>query len=158
MEKGKALTRPEAVRRAGSFMDIDKWIDESFLRPLAPFSLRRLVREAATEEVMPAIDIFEDNGNIVLKAELPGIKKEDIDVTLADGAITISGEKKKEEEVKQKDYYKWERSYGSFVRSFTLPAEVQADKITSVFKDGILEVKMPKSEAAKSKEIKVKIQ
>lgn len=158
MEKGKALTRPETVRRPGSFMDIDKWIDESFLRPLAPFGLRRLVREAATEEVMPAIDIFEDNGNIVLKAELPGIKKEDIDVTLADGAITISGEKKKEEEVKQKDYYKWERSYGSFFRSFTLPAEVQADKITSVFKDGILEVKMPKSEAAKSKEIKVKIQ
>jgi HSP20 family protein len=158
MEKGKELARTEPMRRPGSFWDMDKWFDESLLRPFAPLGLPRLMRAAAAEEVMPAMDIFEDNGNIVLKAELPGINKDDIDITLADGAITISGEKKKEEEVKQKDYYKWERSYGSFCRTFALPTEVQAEKITSTFKNGILEVKLPKSEAAKSKEVKVKIQ
>lgn len=155
-EKGKELVKPEVKRFPLSLMDMDRWFDESLLRPFAPFGLSRM--RTMAEEVIPAVDLFEDNGNLVLKAELPGMKKEDIEITLTDGDITISGEKKKEKEIKRKDYYKWESSYGSFCRTFALPTDVQQDKVKSTFKDGILEVIMPKSEEAKSKEVKVKIE
>ncbi|HVO65783.1 MAG TPA: Hsp20/alpha crystallin family protein [Syntrophales bacterium] len=150
-EKGKELVKSEGAR------SIDRWFDDLFGRSFAPFTFPRL-RTAITEDIMPDVDIFESGGNVVVKAELPGMKKEDIEVTLTDGAITISGEKKKEEETKRKDYYKMERSYGSFCRTFSLPAEVKADKVKSTFKDGVLEIIMPKSEEAKSKEVKVKIE
>ncbi|MDA8124914.1 MAG: Hsp20/alpha crystallin family protein [Deltaproteobacteria bacterium] len=155
-EKTKELAKSETTRHPMAFMDLDKWFDEALLRPFSPFGLSRL--RVAPEEVVPAVDLFEDNGNLILKAELPGIKKEDIEITLTDGGITLSGEKKKEKEIKRKDYYKWESSYGSFCRTFSLPTEVQADKVTSTFKDGILQVTMPKSEAAKSKEVKIKVE
>jgi HSP20 family protein len=154
-EKAKELVKSEGTRSPMGLSELDKWFDESLLRPFAPFSLLRM--RAAVGEILPVVDIFESNGDVVLKAELPGIKKDDIEVTLNDGSITISGEKKKESELKRKDYYKWESSYGSFCRSFALPAEVQGDKVKSTFKDGILEVRMPKTDTAKSKEVKVKI-
>lgn len=156
-EKAKELVSTGAARYPMSLFDIDKWFEQSLLRPFAPFAFGQL-RAAATEELVPAVDLFEEGDELILKAELPGIKKEDIDITLNDGSITLSGEKKNENEVKKKDYYKWESTYGSFCRMFTLPTEVQADKVKSTFKDGILEVRMPKSEQAKSKEVKVKIQ
>jgi len=109
------------------------------------------------EEMSPSVDIFEDKNDVVVKAELPGIKKEDIDVTLTDDTISIAGEKKKEEEVEKKNYYWWESSYGSFSRTFTLPAEVQTDKVKTQFKDGILEIRIPKTDEAVKKEKKVKI-
>ncbi len=111
-----------------------------------------------TEDISPSMDVFEEGEDIVVKAELPGIKKEDIDIRLTDGMITISGEKKKEDEIKRKDYYKWERSYGSFCRSFELPAEVEKDKVKSTFKDGVLEIRMPKSKEAIQKEVKIKVE
>ena len=155
-EKAKELVNSEGARTPMGLFDLDRFFNESFLRPFAPFGLSRL--RAATEEIVPTVDIFESNGDVVLKAELPGIKKEDIDITLSDGSITISGEKKQESEIKKKDYYKWESSYGSFCRSFALPAEIQPGKAKSTYKDGILEVRMPKTEAAKGSEVKVKIQ
>ena len=155
-EKAKELVKSEGTRFPMGLFDMDKWFAESFLRPFTPFGLERM--RAVAEAVIPAVDIFENNGDVILKAELPGIKKEDIEVTLNDGSITISGEKKKESEIKKKDYYKWESSYGSFCRSFALPAEVQKDKVKSTYKDGILEVRMPKTETAKKKEVKVKIE
>jgi len=154
-EKAKELVKSEGSIPKKLF-DMDKWFNESFLRPFSPPGFSQL--RAVTEELVPAVDIFESNGDVVLKAEIPGIKKEDIEVTLNDGSITISGEKKKDSEIKRKDYYKWESSYGSFCRTFALPAEVQGDKAKSTYKDGILEVRLPKSEAAKSKEVKVKIE
>lgn len=143
-EKGKK----ELVTSEGARF-IDRWFDDFFGRRFA---------SATVDEIMPDVDMFEDGGDVVVKAELPGIKKEDLEVTLTDGAITISGEKKKEKEIKKKDYYKWERSYGSSCRTLSLPAEVQADKVKSTFKDGVLEVRMPKSEQARSKEVKVKVE
>jgi len=110
------------------------------------------------EELSPTVDIFEDASDVVVKAELPGMKKEDIDVKLTEGVITISGEKKKEEKIEKKNYYRLERSFGSFSRSFNLPAEVQTDKAKAQFKDGILEVRVPKTEEAKQKEKKVSIE
>lgn len=155
-EKSKELVKTEAVRGPLTFMDLDKWFNEALLRPFAPFGLPRL--RVAPEDVVPTMDLYEDNGNLVLKAELPGLKKEDIEITLTNGDITVSGEKKMEKEIKKKDYYKMESSYGSFCRTFSLPMEVQADRVKSTFRDGILEVTMPKSDAAKSKEVKVKIE
>ncbi|MBM4313477.1 MAG: Hsp20/alpha crystallin family protein [Deltaproteobacteria bacterium] len=155
-EKAKELVNSEGARTPMGLFDMDKFFNESFLRPFAPFGFSRL--KAATEEIVPTVDIFESNGDVVLKAELPGIKKEDIDITISDGSITISGEKKQESEIKKKDYYKWESSYGSFCRSFALPAEIQPGKAKSTYNDGILEVRIPKTEAAKSSEVKVKIQ
>ena len=154
-EKAKELV-PTNIFRPLSRWDIDSMFDESFLRPFS--LLGRSMMRSAMEDVIPSVDIYDDDGELVLKAELPGMKKEDIDVTLTDGAITLSGEKKHEDEIKKKDYYKWERSYGSFCRTFELPSEVVPDKVKSSFKDGVLEVRMPKSEEAKSKEVKVKIQ
>ncbi|HEX2928460.1 MAG TPA: Hsp20/alpha crystallin family protein, partial [Candidatus Binatia bacterium] len=92
------------------------------------------------------------------KAELPGMDKENIEVNLGDHTLTIKGEKKKEEEIKQENYYRSERSYGTFLRTVELPKEVRADKIKASFKNGILEVRMPKTEEAKAKEVKVKIE
>jgi len=106
----------------------------------------------------PAVDLFEDKNEIVIKAELPGMEKENVEVKLTDHMLTIKGEKKKEEEIKEENYYRSERSYGSFIRTLELPADVHADKVKASFKNGILEVRLPKTEEAKSKEIKVKVE
>jgi HSP20 family protein len=154
-QEGKEVVKSENGRPALSLWDVDKWFDDVFR---SPFALSRFPRlRAVSDELIPDVDMFESNGDIVLKAELPGMKKEDIEVIFSDGSVTISGEKKQEEEIKRKDYYKWERSYGSFCRSLELPTEVKADKAKSTFKDGILEVRVPKDEV-KSKEVKIKIE
>ena len=155
MEKSKEMVPKETAQRP--VWDLDGWFNESLLRPFAPLGFPRL-KSLIAEEMVPTVDMFEEGEDIVVKAELPGIKKEDIDIRLTDGMITISGEKKKEDEVKRKDYYKLERSYGSFCRSFELPAEVQKDKVKSTFKDGVLEIRMPKSKEAIQKEVKIKVE
>ncbi len=109
-------------------------------------------------EAAPSVDIFEDRDEVVVKSELPGMTKDDIEINLSDGTITLSGEKKKEEKVEKKDYYRHERSYGSFTRSFSLPAEVQTDKAKASFKNGVLEVRIPKTEEAKKKTRKIAIE
>jgi HSP20 family protein len=92
-----------------------------------------------------------------VKAELPGIDRDNIDVNLSDHTLTIKAEKKKEEEVKEENYYRSERSYGSYVRTLDLPRDVRRDKVKATFKNGVLEIRMPKTEEAKAKEIKVKV-
>lgn len=155
-KESKELVKPEGTLHMLPFSEWDKWIEDVMRRPLSLFT-QPFMRFPSAEEIMPSVDIFEEKGDVVIKAELPGIKKEDIDVTLTDETITISGEKKKEEEVKKKDYYRWECSYGSFNRTFSLPAEVRPDKVKTKMKDGVLEIRVPKTEEAKKKEVKVKI-
>lgn len=92
----------------------------------------------------PRIDISEDDNNINVIAEIPGVKKENLKITLQDNILTIEGEKKKEEEKKGKNYYRAERVFGSFKRSFTLPAEVDADKVDAKFEDGMLRINLQK--------------
>ena len=106
---------------------------------------------------VPAVDVAEENEAYVVKVELPGVNKDDVKITLESNILTIEGEKKAENEVKGKNYYRAERSYGSFQRSFTLPASVKNDKIDAVYKDGILTVSLPKVEEAKPKQIEVKM-
>ncbi|MBI4832053.1 MAG: Hsp20/alpha crystallin family protein [Candidatus Lindowbacteria bacterium] len=109
-------------------------------------------------EWAPAIDVYEDANKVVVKAELPGMTDKDIDVNIMNGTLTIKGEKKKEEEKKEQSYYRLERSYGAFSRSVTLPTVVDAGKVTASFKNGVLEIELPKKEEAKPKQIKVKVE
>ena len=104
------------------------------------------------------MDLYEEKDEIVVKAELPGMEKDNIEVNLSDDRLTIKGEKKKEEEIKKENYYRSERSYGSFVRTLELPGEVQADKVKANFKNGVLEIRLPKTEQAKKKETKVRVE
>ena len=105
----------------------------------------------------PAVDIHEGDKEITLKAELPGIKKEDVHIDVTDGVITLRGERKLEKEDKKENYHRIERSYGSFHRSFTLPSTVDVEKIKAKYKDGILEATLPKTEEAKPKSIPVEV-
>ncbi len=106
---------------------------------------------------MPAVDVVEENDAYVVKVELPGVNKEDVKITLESNILTIRGEKKAESEVKEKNYHRSERSYGTFQRSFTLPTTVKHDKIDAMYKDGILTVSLPKVEESKPKQIEVKV-
>jgi len=104
----------------------------------------------------PAVDIFEDKDKYIVKAELPGMRKEDIDVSLDGNTLIISGERKQEEEKREGENYRSERFFGRFQRSVTLPTDVQGGKIEASYKDGVLTVTLPKSEEAKPKQIPVK--
>jgi len=101
--------------------------------------------------------MFEEKDDIVVKAEIPGMEKNNIEVNLTDHTLTIKGEKKKEDEVKKENNYRSERSYGSFLRTLPLPADVQGDKVKANFENGVMEVRLLKTEAAKAKEVKVKV-
>jgi len=105
----------------------------------------------------PAIDIEENNGNLMVKAEIPGMSKEDIKVSVKDNLLTISGERKRENESKGKTFYRVERCHGQFRRIIRLPAEVDADKVKASYKDGVLHVILPKPESMKPKQIDVEI-
>ncbi|MFQ5744528.1 MAG: Hsp20/alpha crystallin family protein [Acidobacteriota bacterium] len=106
---------------------------------------------------MPVLDMYEKGDDVVVKAEIPGMSKDDIEVNLADHTLTVKGEKKKEEEVDEEGYYCCERSFGSFSRTVELPADVKTEEATATFKDGVLEVRLPKTEAAKRKAVKVQV-
>ncbi|HEB76058.1 MAG TPA: Hsp20/alpha crystallin family protein [Nitrospirae bacterium] len=159
-KESKELVRSEPSRMLAPFEEMERWIEDVFRRPfslLGPTWFPSL-RFPEIEEVSPVVDIYEEGDDVVVKAEMPGIKKDDVDVSLTENSITISGEKKKEEKVERKNYYRLERSYGSFSRTFRLPAEVQSDKAKAKFKDGVLEVRIPKTEEAKKREKKVKVE
>ncbi|MGB7054639.1 MAG: Hsp20/alpha crystallin family protein [bacterium] len=106
----------------------------------------------------PSIDIEESNGNLMVKAEIPGMKKENIKVSVKEDMLTISGERKQENETRDKTYHRIERSYGQFRRMIRLPAEVDADKVKASYKDGVLSVTLPKPESMKPKHIDVKME
>lgn len=154
-KESKELAKTEPVSFP-SIWDMDRWFEDFFRRPFPAFAAPRL-KMMEREEFAPSVDIFEEGNEVVVKAELPGMKKEDIDITLTEDSITLSGEKKKETEEKKKDYYRWECSYGSFRRTFTLPAAVQRNKVKAEFKEGVLQIRMPKTEEAVKQEVKVKI-
>jgi HSP20 family protein len=105
----------------------------------------------------PRVDIVEQDGGYELVADLPGLKKEDIKIEIKDNMLTLRGEKKLEEEKKDKNYRLCERYYGEFVRTFALPENVNRDGIVAEFKDGVLKLEIPKTEKAKPKQIEVQV-
>jgi HSP20 family protein len=108
-------------------------------------------------EWTPLVDITEDDKEYLIKAELPEVKKEEVKVTVENGLLTISGERKIEKEEKGKRYHRVERAYGCFVRSFSLPDDADGNKVNAEFKEGVLRVHLAKSEHAKPKQIEVKV-
>jgi HSP20 family protein len=116
-------------------------------------------REALTvADWRPTVDIKEDEKEYLINAEVPGIDKKDVKVTIQEGVLSIQGERKQEKEGKGSRFHRVERSYGTFVRSFTLPEDVAEDKLKAEFKDGMLLVHLPKAERAKPKAIEVKVE
>ena len=105
----------------------------------------------------PSIDVKENDKEFIIKAELPGVEEEDVEVTVANDSVTIKGEKKEEREDKDKNYYYMERSYGSFSRVIPLDAEIESAKAEASFKNGILDIKIPKNQKAKVKGTRVAI-
>ncbi len=105
----------------------------------------------------PAVDIYETPEAIVLQADLPGLRREDIDIQIRDDTLTLRGERRFAKDVHEESYLRIERAYGAFHRSFTLPATIQQEKIRAVFRDGILELTLPKAEEAKPKKIAIEV-
>lgn len=105
----------------------------------------------------PAVDIYETPDRIVLKAELPGMTHEDIDIQLQDNTLTLKGERRFAKDVQEENYLRIERAYGPFQRSFTLPSSVQQEKIRATFRDGVLEVVMPKADEVTAKRISISV-
>jgi HSP20 family protein len=154
----------KAVTPWRPFTDLGRWdrdmervMEDFFGRRMKPWLPERWFKTEDLDFTAPAVDLYEEKDDIVVKAELAGMDKENIEVNLTDHTLTIKGEKKKEAETKEKDYYRSERSYGAFLRTLELPKEVHADKVKANFKNGILEVRLPKTEEAKAKEVKVKV-
>jgi HSP20 family protein len=105
----------------------------------------------------PAVDIFETKDNLVMRAELPGMSRDDVKISVENNVLTLRGERKFSDEIKRENYHRVERAYGSFCRSFTLPAEVDRTGIEARFENGVLEVTMPRREEAKPKQIDIKV-
>lgn len=151
-QSGSQETLPvQTVERniLSTLSDMERMIEEAFHRPFFGFStlpFRHLLHEMGSfGEITPSCDIFEEKGEVVVRAELPGLKREDINVKLVDNNLIISGEKKSEEKVERKDYLRLERTYGSFNRTLNLPEGVDDKHVKASFKDGVLEVRLPKT-------------
>lgn len=109
-------------------------------------------------EWMPPVDIFENGAEeIVLRAELPGVTKEDIDIRVENNTLTLKGERKRDAEVKNEQYHRVERSYGTFSRSFSLPSRIDSEKVRADFRDGVLSITLPVKEEAKPRQISVAV-
>ena len=152
-----ALIRWSPVRwdPFGEFSTLQERMNRLF-EDLIP-ATRKSEEELKTGTFYPSVDIYEGEKDITLKAELPGIDKKDVHVEINDGVITLRGKRKLEKEEKKENYHRLERSYGTFNRSFTLPTTVDSGKVKANYKDGILEVTLPRKEEAKPKSIPVEV-
>jgi HSP20 family protein len=144
---------------AREFENIQRDVERIFEDTLEPFGRRRWWAPRIFEHnvIVPKVDMYDKKNEVVVKAELPRLKKEDIDITITKDSITLKGEIKKDEEVQEGDYYCSECTYGSFLRTIPLPTEIDTAKTKAVFKNGVLEIKLPKLAEDKSKEVKLKI-
>ena len=146
-----AIVRWEPFRDLVTSQDrFNRLFNESFSRLFGD-------EEGTPRAWTPAVDIFESDNNIVLKAELPGVDPKDVEVRVEDSTLYLKGERKFEKEVKEDNYHRIERSYGSFARSFSLPATIDSEKVQAEYKDGLLTLTIPKREEARPKTIKINV-
>jgi len=144
---------PELSRPFDRLSSLRDEIDRLF-----DLSTPSLTRDAALfSGWAPAIDVHQDKDHVFVKCELPGMKKEDIDISLHNGTLTVSGERKNETEQKEGEWFRSERFFGKFQRSVTLPTDVDSANVKAAYKDGILTVTLPKAEEAKPKQIEVQV-
>jgi len=155
--KPKKEHSKELQSYSSPFEEMERMFDDFLHRRFfAPSWMPRFKFPELTD-ISTSIDMFEVGNELVIKAELPGIKKDEISINFTDDAITISGEKKTEEKTERKDYYRVERSFGSFTRKIRLPVEIQVEKAHASYNDGVLEIRMPKSAAELKKVRKIEI-
>lgn len=147
--------RPELGQWAGlgRLTDLRDEIDRLFEAPMSEFTNATQWLSGWT----PALDVHEDKDNVVVRVELPGMKKEEIEVSVHDGSLSISGERKREEKHAEGEVYRAERFFGRFLRTVELPSEVSSDKAKAQYVDGILTITLPKTEEAKPKHINVSV-
>ena len=144
------LTRWEPFRELATMRNtMERFFDEPLFEPTHLWS-------RSLDVFKPAIDIAEEDGAYIVKASIPGIKPEDVEITLAENTLTIKGEAKEDKEIKEENYHLRERRYGSFVRTMTLPMTVDPDKVEATDENGVLTLRLPKSEEIKPKKIAVK--
>jgi len=146
-----AIVRWEPFR---DLMTTQREFDRLFKEAFTPFFGEG---ELSTRTWAPPVDIYETDSDIVLKAELPGVDPKDVEVKVEDNTLYLKGERKFEKEVKNENYHRVERSYGSFARSFSLPNSINAEKVKAEYKDGLLTLTLPKREEAKPRTIKIDV-
>jgi len=146
-----------AIVRWEPFRDLlatQKEFDRLFREAFSPMFGEQ---DLSTRTWAPAVDIFENENNLVMKADLPGIDPKDVEIKVEDGTLYLKGERKFEKETKEENYHRVERSYGAFSRSFSLPTSVDSEKVAAEYKDGQLILTLPKREEAKPKTIKINV-
>ena len=143
-----------SIRRRGDVFNDLSGIQQEMNRLFDEFFGERR-QELAEGTWLPSVDVSETGEEIVVRAELPGLSKDDVELNLQDNVLTLKGEKKQENKEEKEDYHRVERSYGSFSRSFTLPAGVDPENVQASFKDGVLVIALPKVEEAKQKKIEI---
>ncbi len=163
VQRAKPPVEPAYHPLAELRQEVDRLFDSFFGDwPRWPFGRGRTAIEPTRDwsgfgRLVPSVDVSETDKGFEIAAELPGMDEKDIEIALGEGVLTIKGEKREETEKKEKDYYRSERRYGSFRRSFALPEGVDQDKISADFKKGVLTIALPKSPAAQKASRKVKI-
>jgi HSP20 family protein len=158
-EKKANIAKTEATHPVSPLEEMENYFNSFFRHPLSLMASPTWPRLDLPKlnDISPSVDIFEENGDMVIKAEMPGIKKEDVDVSVTENMVTISGEKRQEEKVEKRNYHRVERNYGSVCRRFQLPEGVNSDKVKATFQNGVLEVRLPKTKKGKEKEKKITI-
>ena len=156
---GKERTRSKIIRREPFFelTSLQDRMNQLFNQTFHGFEMPGWEQPLASADFLPPVDIFEDQHNINLQAEIPGVKPEDLNITLENNVLTINGERKFENEEKKDDFHRIERRYGKFTRSFTLPAGVDPKNVNATFENGVLNITLPKLEEFKPKQITVNV-
>ena len=159
MKGTKELVKTEPSRLLSPIEDMERWFEEMWRRPFAAFRTPFwATRGLEAEEFSPSLDMYDTDHELIVKCDLPGLKKKDIELNITHNFLTISGERGKEEKVEKANYYRYERSYGKFSRSFELPEGLDIEKAKAHVEDGVLEVKIPKSEEAERMSKKIAIE
>ncbi|WP_236685646.1 Hsp20/alpha crystallin family protein [Geobacter pickeringii] len=159
MPTGRTETGRGEVSILSPLREMERWFEESINRPFFGMNwmpLRHMLHDlGGGMEMMPAVDMFEEGGNLVVKAELPGMTKESLNLRIVDNNLIISGEKNTEEKIERSNFLRLERSHGSFSRTLGLPDGLDTEQIRASFRDGVLEVRIPRTETSTVRQITV---
>ena len=158
VKTAKELVRTERPGYLSPLQEMERWFEESWEKPFS--MMRTLLPEMARKEfetTLPMLDIYEEGNELIVKADMPGLKKEDLEISLADNVLTVRGEKKTEKKVEKGKYFRYERRHGTFFRRIELPYEIEEEKIKAHLDNGVLEVRLAKSHKAEGKTHKIEI-
>lgn len=158
-KEDKSMARGEPPARGRRIVrpleEIERLMDEFWPRSLTRRPEPPLLREMGFESRLPRVDVLDRENEVLLRAELPGVDKKDLDVSVGEDSVTIKAETRREQEQEEGDYYRCEITQGSYVRSIQLPSMVDAEKVKANFKDGMLELTLPKAQQAKRRRIEI---